>query len=140
MMTQSVLNPKVPKTFSPRAARVVVALADPRHATAVGHAFRHQGWEVHVPGVGTDLRDLIRRSIVRAAVLDAQPTGVESGWLTCKKLLMERPMTKVVLVSGDPSAADRRLAAFVGATALLDASNPLGVVSAVMGLRLSSLN
>jgi len=140
MMTPSVLIPKAPKPVLPRASRVVVALTDADHARAVLATFRRQGWEVLLPSAGMDLRETTRKARARAVVLDASPVGRESGYLTCKKLLMERPFTKVVLVAPAAPAADRRLAAFVGATALVDGTNPVGVVSAVMGLRLPFLN
>jgi DNA-binding response OmpR family regulator len=140
MMTQPVVTPLVPRPCLPRVARVVVALTDGPEARAVQATFRRQGWEVHVPTEGADARDVVRQSRARAVVLDTAPNGQESGYLTCKKLLLERPATKVVLVGENLLEDDRRLAAFVGASALVAGSNPLGVVSAVMGLRLRSLS
>jgi DNA-binding response OmpR family regulator len=140
MMTQLVVTPLVPRPHLARPARVVVALNDGPQARAVLATFRRQGWEVHVPANGVDARQVARESRARAVVLDATPDGDESGYLTCKKLLLERPTTKVVLVGENVLDDDRRLAAFVGASALVGASNPLGVVSAVMGLRLPSLS
>jgi DNA-binding response OmpR family regulator len=140
MMTQPVLLPKPPKPVLPRACRVVVALTDADHARAVQATFRRQGWEVHVPTPGADPRETMRKARARAVVLDTAPEGEESGYLTCKKLLLERPATKVVLVGQHVLENDRRLAEFVGAAALVPAANSLGVVSAVMGLRLPSLS
>ena len=102
------------------------------------HVRRQAG--VHVPTAGVDPRETARKSRARAVVLDTAPVGQESGYLTCKKLLLEQPATKVVLVGQNVMPDDRRLAEFVGATALVAASNTLGVVSAVMGLRLASLS
>jgi hypothetical protein len=47
----------------------------------------------------------------------------ESGWLCCAKLTRELPDQAVVLVSAQPTAAERRYATFVGATALVNGAD-----------------
>ncbi len=51
-------------------------------------------------------------------VLDVDLEG-ESGWLTCAKLIHERPHGKVVLLSEEKPSRNREMAAFVGAAALM---------------------
>ena len=47
---------------------------------------------------------MIREIRPLASVL-ATPRDRESGWLTCKKLILERPNLKVILVESNPTAA-----------------------------------
>ncbi len=140
MIRQPVLAPKS-RTFAvEKSARVVLSIGNAPHARSIQDAFRQQGWEVHIAPIDADARRLVRKVRPLATVLCAEPPGRESGWLTCRKLLMEKPGHKVVLVSPNPSEVDRRLAEFVGAAALVSARMPHGVVKAAMGFELASVN
>ena len=86
-------------------ARVVVDLGDAALTRPVADAFRRNGWEVHVAGCADDARQMIREIRPLASVLAATPRDRESGWLTCKKLILERPNLKVILVESNPTAA-----------------------------------
>ena len=123
-----------------RAARVVVALRNSPHARPIQDAFRHQGWEVHVAYGDTDARRLVRQVRPLASVLCARPANGESGWLTCKKLLMERPALRVILVAANPTPEESRLAEFVGAAAYVGTAVPTAAVRAAMGLEYRSAN
>ena len=116
------------------AARVVVAIGSVKASGLIAEAFRRHGWEVYVAPVGVDPRPLAHAVRARASVLCASPQNRESGWLTCRKLLMDRPATKVVLVKPGATASERRLADFVGASALICGSMPEAAVDAVNGV------
>jgi hypothetical protein len=121
-------------------ARVVVDLGDATAARPVADAFRRHGWEVHVASCPEDVRQLVRDVRPLASVLAASPLNRESGWLTCKKLVLERPTLKVVLVEANPTARDHRLAEFVGAVACIPIASPSAAVKAATGFELPSAN
>jgi CheY-like chemotaxis protein len=93
---------------------LVLAGFDPYTA----RAFRRRGWDVYAARSGPEARRLARMLEADLVVLD---TGlpVESGWLTCEKLTRELPDVRVVLADAEPDARRAKLAAFVGAAALL---------------------
>ena len=68
------------------------------------------------------------------------PANAESGWLTCKKLLMERPALRVILVAATPNPEHARLAEFVGAAAYVAAAVPTAAVRSAMGFEFRSVN
>src|SRR3989442_1152918 len=76
---------------------------------------------------GPEVRRLactLRPSLV---VLDTQ-LDEESGWLTCDKLISEKPQLRVVLVEADPQPESAAFATFVGATALIDQEDPMDLL------------
>ena len=121
-------------------ARVVVDLGDAAQARPIADAFRRHGWEVHVASCPLDVRQMVRDVRPLASVLAASPANRESGWLTCKKLVLERPTLKVVLVHANPTARDHRLAEFVGAAACVPIATPSAAVKAATGFELPSAN
>jgi len=123
-----------------RAASVVVALGEGAHARAIEEALRQGGWDVQVAASDIDARRLVHRLRPTAVILETDPRQGESGWLTCKKLLMDRPGLRVVLVSPDPTDRERRLAQFVGAADLVSAAAACRVVRAICGFDVPSVN
>jgi len=121
-------------------ARVVVDLGDAALARPLADAFRRNGWEVHVASGQQGARKMIRDLRPLAAVLAGTRPNRESGWLTCKKLMLERPNLKVVLVEANPTARDHRLADFVGAVACVSMASPCAAVKAATGFELPSAN
>jgi DNA-binding response OmpR family regulator len=108
-----------PLTFRPR---LVMAYADSAHAALSARHFRRLGWEVHLANSGPDARRLARTLSPEVVILDTQLPD-ESGWLTCAKLMMENGIQKVILVSPQATAEEHRLAATVGAAALVQRSH-----------------
>jgi DNA-binding response OmpR family regulator len=106
---------------------LVLALADGPVASAAGRALRRSGWDVYLARTGPEARRLARLCGAGMVVLETDLSG-ESGWLTCDKLVRELPLVKVVLVVGAPGAAEEDLAAFVGASALVDRGAGLGAL------------
>src|SRR5262249_18900219 len=101
---------------------LVVAHSDPMFATQTDRTFTRLGWDVYQAENGPDVRRLTREVGPRFVVLDALlPT--ESGWLTCDKLRLESPETRVIIVAMSPGFHEANFAVFVGAAALVDRDN-----------------
>jgi DNA-binding response OmpR family regulator len=96
-----------------------MAYADSSHAALSARHFRRLGWEVHLASSGPDARRLARALSPEVVILDTQLPD-ESGWLTCAKMVLENGAQRVLLVSADASPEERRLAATVGAAALVE--------------------
>jgi len=75
------------------------------------------GWDTRQVLTGPAARRLVRTLRADLVVLATNLPG-ESGWLTCAKLIKERPGTPVVLVCDDVDEADPEFARFVGAAGL----------------------
>ena len=105
------------------AGRVVLAVAGP-HVAALHEAFRADGWEVHAASTLKDARRLVRSVRPNASVVLADSPRQESGWLACKKWLLERPDMRVVVVGPDECARSERFADFVGAAAYVPFAAP----------------
>ncbi len=103
---------------------LVVAHADRDYTNLVGKDFRARGWTVFTTDSAASLQRLAAALRPTAVVLDADLPD-ESGWLTCGKLGVQAPHLPVVLVSEQRTAKRQRLAAFVGAAAIV--SRPAGV-------------
>ncbi len=99
--------------------RLVVAHGDPVYAALVCHTFHQLGWDVYLADSGPELRRLARRVQAQFVVLDALLPN-ESGWLTCDKLRLELPETRVIIVAVAPGFHEANFAVFVGAAALVD--------------------
>jgi DNA-binding response OmpR family regulator len=83
----------------------------------VERSFRQDGWTVYTADSGPEARRLAGKLPRPLVVLEADLPD-ESGWLTCAKLLEERPGTQVILV-GPITPRNRAFAAFVGAARLV---------------------
>jgi DNA-binding response OmpR family regulator len=98
--------------------RLVLAYADSAHAVLCCRQLRRLGWEVHLTASGTEARRLAQTLEPAVVVLDAALRD-ESGWLTCAKLLHDRPGQRVVLVTDEVTSEGERLAGHVGAAILV---------------------
>jgi len=141
-------HPVLPHNLAPatcehsvRGARLVLALPDSLRAGEIRTHFADQGWEVHDSRGGCATRRLARKLSPAAVVLAVENPHAESGWLTCNKLLLEKPHLRVVLLGGKPSPRAERLAEFVGAAAYLPLTAPLPQLEkAVVGTLVLSRN
>jgi DNA-binding response OmpR family regulator len=116
---------------------MVLAYADPAHASQCSRQLRRHGWEVHLANNGGDARRLLDLLDPDVLVLD---TGLydESGWLACAKVVQEVPDRRVLLLAADITETQRRFAQFVGAAALLDRNaGAAALVEEVVGRTLS---
>jgi DNA-binding response OmpR family regulator len=93
-----------------------VVLALPGSAAAA-ERLRAGGWTVYRAASGEEARRLACRHLPEAVVLPTDG-AVESGWLSCAKLLRAQPRLRVLLV-GERSAAELRFARYVGAAELV---------------------
>jgi DNA-binding response OmpR family regulator len=117
---------------------LVLAYADSTYAALAGRHFRRLGWEVHLTTSGPEARCLARTLGPSVVVLDTDLVE-ESGWLTCDKLIRERPRQRVVLLSPNPTEQDRRLAEFVGAEALACRGGIPALIDQVLGSALQAV-
>src|SRR6266849_1987161 len=99
--------------------RMVLAYADPAHASQTCRQLRRHGWEVHLANNGGDARRLLDLLDPDVLVLDAELYD-ESGWLACAKVVGDGPERRVILLANEVTDEMRRFARFVGASALVD--------------------
>jgi DNA-binding response OmpR family regulator len=104
---------------SPYRPCLILAHADPTFADLTCRSFRRRGWDVYRAHTGPEIRRLARMMGPDLVLLDTDLPG-ESGWLTCDKLTREQPHARVILVGPSTTPQDDQLAAFVGASALVN--------------------
>ncbi len=107
-----------PTQDKPLRPRLLFAYGDSAYSALCGRQFRRQGWEVYQAGSAADVHRLVETINPRAVVVDTNLPD-ETGWLTCAKILLGRPSTRVVLVSTQKIEAEQRLASFLGAAGLV---------------------
>lgn len=105
---------KMPRAYS----CLIVAHRNPDYVASVVRLFRRFGWDVREARDGSAARQLAREHAPAVVVLDAD-AKVETGWLTCAKLVRDRTPGKVILVGRDLGPEAHRLTRFVGAAALV---------------------
>lgn len=91
-------------------------------AVRVAEQLRRLGWDVRTASTTDEAVTLALEANPTAVVLPTETDDGESGYLTCAKLHKARPRLKLVLVGGDGTAKDARLAGFVGATLVPEAT------------------
>jgi DNA-binding response OmpR family regulator len=106
--------------------RLVIACRDSARAALSSRQFRRLGWEVHLTATGREARRLVAALRPQVVVLDAD-LGDESGWLTCAKLHLESPGTRIVLVTDGVTPEQQMYGEAAGAAAVVsrDAALPL---------------
>ena len=115
-------------------ARIVLALGNAPQQRLIQEMFQANGWEVLVVHSPDEARRWARKSRTVATLLVDEPAKHESGWLTCAKLLAEKPKHRVVILGTKATPQAERLAAFVGAAAYLPpGASELAIARAVMG-------
>src|SRR5258708_7223101 len=105
--------------------RVVIGHRDQAYAAWLTQQLAGVGWEGETVHSAAEARMLARAERTVALVLDVDLQD-ESGWLTCDKVLRERPELCVVLMSKDTRPEMQRFATFVGARALVLAERDTG--------------
>jgi DNA-binding NtrC family response regulator len=112
---------RLPENLSGKGPVLIIAHEDADYASVVGRQFRQLGWQIQLADSVSEVRRLSRQAGQAVLILSAEFPG-ESGWLTCAKLMQERPFLKVVLVVDHRTADGCRFAAFVGSVALVEKS------------------
>jgi DNA-binding response OmpR family regulator len=122
-------------TFRPR---LVLALADPAFRAGVERHLQMLGWEVRCAGSSEEIRHLA--AALNPAMLVLSTDGrVESGWLTCSKLLRENASRTIVLVAPTLTEEEHAFANFVGAAAIVRKSDGIAaLIDAMHGTALSA--
>jgi DNA-binding response OmpR family regulator len=129
--TLSPILPREPFELRKKAPRLILGLTTELAGMVESH-FRGLGWDVTHAVNATEVGRLARRNKATAVVLAAE-TVTESGLLTCAKLSLVRPHTRVVLVGPENQRLIRyaRLAGAVGY--LPEGSGVAAVARAVLG-------
>jgi DNA-binding response OmpR family regulator len=123
------------------APRIVISLEGLSNATELKSLFLAHGFDVHTAKTAKEARQLSRHRQTVASILSTEGNKLESGWLTCKKMLLEQPKLRIVLLGNRPSAKSERFAHFLGASAYLStASSPQTIARAAIGGELPSVN
>ena len=89
---------------------------------------RRLGWDVYQAGEGPEARRLAKMLNPELVVIDVALPD-ESGWLTGAKLAQERPGQRIILI-GDASERNRRMAEFLGASAIVPCDDTLAALVA----------
>jgi DNA-binding response OmpR family regulator len=97
-------------------------------AVAWDSHFRKLGWTVRIAEDVDNARQLARR--VRVVILPAHTNG-ESGFLTARKMLLESPNTRVLLVGPEQEELER-YALFAGAAGYVSANVPLAELTTLV--------
>jgi CheY-like chemotaxis protein len=111
-------------------ANAVVAISPSALRRPISTALWEAGWNVDLAKSAGELRRLARIEHPHVVAMLASPAGQESGWLTCRKLTLENPNLKVILLADHPTERDRRLARFVGGVDCLPVSDVSRVIQA----------
>jgi len=80
---------------------------------ALESQFRQEGWRVGSAAEADDLRTIAHRCKAAVVLLPVAPLA-ESGFLTCAKLVLSMPKTRIYLVGPDEEELER-FALFAGA-------------------------
>jgi hypothetical protein len=104
------------------ANRVVLCLGNWQRTAVLERLFQERGWKVCVAGGGHEARAMVREHGAALAIFSADNPNSESGWLTCWKLLSEKPGTQTAIVGELPVEQGKRYASLVGAAEYLPAS------------------
>jgi DNA-binding response OmpR family regulator len=75
--------------------------------------FRNLGWRVGLAAEGDGVRNMAHRCKAAVVVLPVAPLA-ESGFLTCAKLVLSMPKTRIYLIGPDDEEMER-FALFAGA-------------------------
>jgi CheY-like chemotaxis protein len=109
------MQEKMPLDLTPC---LILAHTDIGFAARASRQLRRHGWDVYLAQTGAEVRRLAKKLAPAVVVLDVDLAD-ESGWLLCDKLSREQDGPKVILVAGQLTPQQERLASFVGATALI---------------------
>jgi DNA-binding response OmpR family regulator len=124
------MSPDVEKKNAPK---LVIGLIRGEMARGLEAHFKQIGWRVCSADSGHELRERTRGGRATAVVLPVSAEGIESGFLTCAKLIRVMPKTRFVLV-GPLSDENERLARFAGAAGYVtETATTAELIAAVTG-------
>jgi ActR/RegA family two-component response regulator len=134
-------TPDISTQLVSSAPRIVLALEGIPNAVELKRLLQAHGFDVHSARSFAEARSLARQGQTVASVIATEANKLESGWLTCKKMLLEQPAMRVVLVGNKPSAKSERFAHFLGASAYVSTSSSVqSIARAALGGELPSIN
>ena len=114
------------------ARRMVLCLGDLPQSAVMERFFQERGWKVLMAASGQDVRQLVKKCEVSVVVIAEEQKELESGWLTCWKLLNEKPETDVIIVGNRAIEQGARFAHFVGARAYVAAEDSPSTISRLL--------
>jgi len=131
MNQQPVISTRKTSPGGKKPGRMVVCLGALPNAPVIERYFQERGWKVQAAMSGTEARLLVRQSI-EPVVLLAEETSEESGWLTCWKVLSDRPDSQVCVIGPRPAEEGARLAQLVKAAAYIPQSESAAGIALVL--------
>ncbi len=122
----------------PIATRPQLLIAHPsaEYVRSVCRHYQGLGWDTHQTETARKAR-VLARTVAPTVVVLAIELPDESGWLTCDKILLDRPRQKVVLITDYTKQANQCFAEFVGAAALVHEEAGVEGLAAEVGSRLT---
>src|SRR5262245_59266300 len=76
--------------------RLLLVYADSAYASLAGRYFRRLGWEVRMVADGAEARRQFEDFQPTFVVIDTDLPD-ESGWLTCAKIMLDRPCARIII-------------------------------------------
>jgi DNA-binding response OmpR family regulator len=111
--------------------KLVIGLIRGELARTLEAHFKQLGWRVCSADTSDEVRSHAHGGRAAAVVLPASAFDAESGYLTCAKLVRCLPKARVVIV-GQPTEENERLALFAGAAGYLADTAGLAEIAAVI--------
>ncbi len=97
-----------------RKNQVLISISDNLLREGLNNYFKEHGFSVTFTPKGDEIRKIVREEKPHVTIISVDGRSLESGWLICKKLRMENPDAKIVLLGSKPSAKFERFANFLG--------------------------
>lgn len=113
--------------------RLLLAYSDSAHASQCGRFFRRLGWEVRMVPCGFEARRQVYEFQPTILVVDAD-LPEESGWLTCAKIVLDRPQAKILVQVPFRDEESEKQVQFLGLDGLVSREEGVeGLAGAIMG-------
>ncbi|MCE9532824.1 MAG: hypothetical protein K8T89_17135 [Planctomycetes bacterium] len=125
-------GPRGEDGFRRNGKRMVLCLGQLTQAAVIERFFQERGWSVRLAKTEQEARTLARDSASCVVLLAEENAESESGWLTCWKLLSDKPNAKVIVLGDQAPDQGSRMAGFVGAMAYVAAKDSAAGISRVL--------
>jgi hypothetical protein len=94
--------------------QVAICLNDQVNAAGVKEALKTRHLQPFCTRLGGEMRGLLMEMIDPVILLSDPLPGKETVWLTARKILVNRPQAKILVLGTRPSVKAERMAEFIG--------------------------